>query len=299
MSQPGMVLNACILAILPWLTTASAQPLSIGVPDQGSHVQDLAQLVNAEDLAAINAICNDLQTQREIPMFVVTIESIASHGPADTSIESFAWDLFERWGVDPTFVAAPQWRHGILFLISKNDRRARIELGMDWGPEHTQSATDIMNSIIVPSFKSGEFSAGILKGVTALEALDRLEPGAVPVVSDGSPMLKFLGMSALMLVGFGLLYGTLIFLASKIPQSAPNLPAYATPNYSPQPGPGVSPQDDPMHPLYENDLRRPRGISPSPADTSTSDSPTGFDSNSGGFDGGGGFSDGGGASGSW
>ena len=299
MSQQVMVLYTCFLAILSCLTSASAQPLSISVPDENSHVKDLAQLVNAEDLTAINAICNDLQTQREIPMFVVTIESMASQGAADTSIESFAWDLFEQWGVDPEFAAAPHWRHGILFLISKNDRRARIELGMDWGPEHTQGTTDIMNRIIVPSFKSGEFSTGILKGVTALESLDRLEPGAVPAVSDGSPMLKFLGMSALMLAGFGLLYGALIFLASKIPQRVPKLPAHATPDYSPQSGPWVSPQDDPMHPLYENDLRRPRGIFPSPADTSTSAGPSGFDSSSGGFDSGGGFSDGGGATGSW
>lgn len=299
MPQQVMVLYTCFLALLSCLISARAQPLSISVPDENSHVQDLAQLLTAEDRTTINAICNDLQTQREIPMFIVTIESMASHGPADTTIESFAWDLFEQWGVDSAFAAAPQWRHGILFLISKNDRKARIELGMDWGPEHTQGATDIMNRIIVPSFKSGEFSAGILKGVTALESLDRLEPGTVPAVSDGSPMLKFLGMSALMLVGFGLLYGILVFLASRIFPSAAKLPAHATTDYSPQPGLWVSPQDDPMHPLYENDLRHPRGIHPSPAVASTSDGPTGFDSSSGGFDSGGGFSDGGGASGSW
>jgi len=299
MIHPKLKSCTWTLGILWWLVCPLAHGAIVGLPVNGSHVVDLARLLSPDDMAKLNETCETLLSEREIPLFVVTIESMVKYVPGETTIESFAWDLFEQWGVDPAFAAAPHWRHGILFLISKNDRKARIELGMDWGPEHTQGAADIMNRVIVPSFKSGEFSAGILKGVTALESLDRLEPGAVPVVSDGSPMLKFLGMSALMLVGFGLLYGILVFLASRIFPSAARLPALATTDYSPQPGLWVSPQDDPMHPLYENDLRHPRGIHPSPTVASTSDGPTGFDSSSGGFDSGGGFSDGGGASGSW
>ncbi len=299
MSHRVMVLYTCFLAILSCLTSASAQPLSISIPDENSHVQDLAQLLTAEDRAMINGICGDLQTQREIPMFIVTIESIASHGPADTSIESFAWDLFEQWGVDPEFAAAPHWRHGILFLISKNDRRARIELGMDWGPEHTQGAIDIMNRIIVPSFKSDKFSAGILKGVTALESLGRLEPDAVPVISETSPMLKFLALSMLMLVGFGSLYGILVFLASKINLGGPHVPGHATSDNFGQTAFVRAPGDSAIHPLYEHDPMRPPGIYPNPPDTSTLGVSAGFDSGGGASDSGGGFSDGGGATGSW
>jgi uncharacterized protein len=61
----------------------------------------------------------------------------------------------------------------MLLLISRDDRKARIELGADWGREYDYQAKQIMDELIVPSFKRGDFSTGILDGVRGMEAMAR------------------------------------------------------------------------------------------------------------------------------
>jgi uncharacterized membrane protein YgcG len=52
--------------------------------------------------------------------------------------------------------------------VSKNDRKARIELGTGWGREKDDLCRRIMDEYIVPKFKEGDFSGGIVLGVESL-----------------------------------------------------------------------------------------------------------------------------------
>lgn len=286
---------------IAWVAALALSPVfnaavgaAISPPSADHFVVDLAQLLESEDIATINALCNESQAQRGIPMYVVTIESMAAHGASGSAIESFAWDLFEQWGVDPAFAASPNWRHGILFLVSKDDRKARIELGMAWDPAFTARSVEIMNDVIVPAFKAGNYASGIVAGVRALATMNPSEPPVAPpapTIAGTSPLFEFFWMAALMGGGFALLYGILVFVASKVTLGDKHFIERATSDGTRQRRSGAAEYTPLLVP----------GIDPSTT-TYTSPSPDYFDaggSSSSSTDSGGSFSDGGGASGSW
>ena len=103
-----------------------------------------------------------------MPIIVVTINSMATYGAQDWSIERYAQELFNHWGI-----GRESRNYGMLLLVSKDDRRARIELGGAWGSRHNAASYDIMDNLIIPAFKKGRFSAGILDGVRGLDAMAR------------------------------------------------------------------------------------------------------------------------------
>jgi uncharacterized protein len=63
--------------------------------------------------------------------------------------------------------------HGMLLLVAAEDRVARIQLGPAWGSAHDDRARKVMNRLILPSFRKGDFSAGIIQGVRGLDAMGR------------------------------------------------------------------------------------------------------------------------------
>lgn len=279
---------------LSLIVSAGAVGAAINPPENGHFVVDLAHLLESDDIATLNAICDESQIQRGIPIYIVTIESMAAYGAPDSTIEQFAWDLFERWGVDPAFSASPNWRQGILLLVSKEDREARIELGMDWHAAFMGRSVEIMEDVIVPAFKAENYPSGILEGARALARMGPTEKPAAPPISDSagtSPLAGFFWLSALMIAGFGLLYALLVFVASKVTLGEKHFIERATSDRTKQRHSGAAaytplivPGIDPVSTAY---------TSPAPDYYDTSSS-SGSSSDSGGS-----FSDGGGASGSW
>ena len=94
---------------------------------------------------------------------MVIIRSIQDYDTENTHIESFATGLFDIYGIGNL----PK-NDGVLLLIARGDRKARIELGKFYGHERDSDATSIMNDIIVPRFKEGDYGTGITNGVKAI-----------------------------------------------------------------------------------------------------------------------------------
>ena len=86
----------------------------------------------------------------------------------DLGIEKYATRLFDQWGV-----GFKDRNYGILLLVSKGDRKARIELGAGWERNYDSQSKDIMDNLIIKQFKRGDFSLGILDGVRGLDAMAR------------------------------------------------------------------------------------------------------------------------------
>ena len=137
-------------------------------PGDRDFIVDGASLINERDTAEIKQVCDKVLTDKAVPIIVVTIESMAKYGAGGWDIKVYAQNLFNNWGI-----GYEKWNHGMLLLISKDDRKARIELGADWAHGKDAECRKIMDSLIVPSFKQGKFSEGILAGVKGLDALAR------------------------------------------------------------------------------------------------------------------------------
>ena len=161
-----LFLVAVVSATVP--RPALALRIDLERPGDKEFVRDLAGMINPADKTKIVQICTDLLKAKATPIIVVTIDSMAAHGGADLRIETFARLLFDQWGIGHEKLGDTTWNTGILLLVSKNDRKARIELGAGWGREKDDLCRQIMDEYIVPKFKQGDFSGGIVLGVESL-----------------------------------------------------------------------------------------------------------------------------------
>lgn len=160
---------------------ARDQLIQLDPPGQREFILDQAEMIAEQDAAGIRELADQLLTDKAAPIVVVTIHSMADHGGQGMRIETFARLLFDQWQIGPAELGENIWNRGILLLVSKNDRTARIELGAGWGREQDVLCRQIMDEQIIPRFQQGNYSQGILAGVQSLERMARgLELPAAP-----------------------------------------------------------------------------------------------------------------------
>lgn len=136
-------------------------------PPAETWVVDEAELVSADDERIIDATCFALWRDERIPLYVVTVRSLYDKH-ATEGIETYAEGLFDSWGV-----GSERRDFGILLLVSWKDHKARIELGEGWKDDHDGDADSLMQGQLVPRFKRGAYSDGIVAGVQGLDAMAR------------------------------------------------------------------------------------------------------------------------------
>jgi uncharacterized protein len=176
-----VVLLGLVLTALPGRARAQQARIDLDPPAEGEFILDKADLIDEADAESIRKISAALLKEKATPIIVVTIQSTANYVDMAMPIEPFAMMLFNQWGIGHAELNDQEWNTGILLLVSVGDRKARIELGAGWGREKDQQCTRIMDDLIIPEFKAGDYSAGILAGVQALDKMARDKPLPKPV----------------------------------------------------------------------------------------------------------------------
>jgi uncharacterized protein len=156
---------------LTLLVLTAPVTLAVSFPDKPPkehfYVDEAALIADAEG-AEIDRIAGELLKGDKIPIIVVTIQSLAAHDAASYTIERYAYELFNEWGI-----GFERRNYGMLLLVSSGDRRARIELGGGWGHSYNLQAQEVMSTLIVPEFRAGNYTGGILAGVRGMDAMAR------------------------------------------------------------------------------------------------------------------------------
>lgn len=158
---------------------------------------DRANLISEQDRKAVNDMALSLWKEKQIPIYVVTIDTLSSYGASGLGIEGYARSLFDHWGI-----GSQSRNYGMLLLVSNGDRAARIQLGGAFAHEHDAQAEDVMQSLIIPAFKRGDFSTGIRDGVKGLDSIARGLPLPTPTVP---------AWTWIILIGGAVLFIALIF----------------------------------------------------------------------------------------
>lgn len=186
---------------LAWLAAALYAAAAGGAtfpdkPPAEHFYRDEARLIGADEGREIDRIAAELLAQQHVALLVVTIESLTAHGAAGQTIERYARALFDAWGI-----GARDHNYGMLLLVSRGDRQARIELGGAWGAAHDGQAQQIMDELILPELRRGDTAAGILAGVRGLDAMARGQ--ALPRPAPpwwAAPLMLALAVAALLVV---------------------------------------------------------------------------------------------------
>jgi len=188
-------------------STQRAGYIDLQPPGEREFILDRADLLPPEAQKKIRELGASLLKDKATPIIVVTVESMAAHNGAGMRIETFARLLFDQWQIGHEKLGETSWNTGILLLVSRRDRKARIELGAGWKRDKDDVCRKIMDDLIIPRFKDGDYAAGIVAGVEGLDKMARdLELPKKPV----SPMRIVLIVAA---VGLGIF--TIVSLARR------------------------------------------------------------------------------------
>lgn len=159
-------------------------------PPTGSFIVDEAQLIDEGTEQRINDVAAKILKDEQAPIFVATIPSLQSYNASNESIETYATKLFNNWGI-----GYKDHSYGVLLLVSKGDRKARIELGSDYNHRYDAEAKEVMDRFIIPYFKQGNFAGGIESGVTRMDMVIRgLDLPKKPMSAESIIILVVIGI---------------------------------------------------------------------------------------------------------
>ena len=200
--------------------SATAQMQFPETPPPGQLVQDYAAIISEQDKETIRKIQYEAYEKFDTPIVVVTVNSLKEFNAGRQQIEKVAHDLFDHWQIGKRDENDKLINQGILLLVSVGDRKARIELGDDWGRNWDGRCDKIMKHSIVKQFKKGDYSVGIVAGVEKLAAMGKVGPSGFDIysfadnfnepINEISPIPKFW---AYLMIGAGVLFILLSFAA--------------------------------------------------------------------------------------
>jgi uncharacterized protein len=144
-------------------------PAALPAAEPGRRVYDFANVIADADRRTLADEIAAVEQATSAQVAVVTVTSLERH-----TVEEYANHLFNAWGL------GDRDRHnGVLLLVAPTERRTRIEVG--WGLEPLlpdELCGDILAERVIPRFKTGDYSAGIVDGTREILRLLRAFPDA-------------------------------------------------------------------------------------------------------------------------
>lgn len=184
--------------------------------EQNRHIFDYVNVISESDKRHIQSLQSKAYKQHDTHIVVITLSSMRDYGSTNESISQFARRWFNKWEIGKR-KNGTLYNRGILLMVSMGDRKARIELGAEWGHRWDEYCQEIMDNKIIPRFKKGNFSGGIRNGVRELTRMAKQGPSSSPPskglleqINDKAKNLEldttpFSGLHLIGLVGLGIL----------------------------------------------------------------------------------------------
>jgi len=143
------------LGLLLYVSPAS----SLEIPVLNARVNDYAAMLSQVTVQQLEGMLATLEQEDSTQIAVLTITSLN-----DANLEDFSIKVVESWKIGQKGLD-----NGALLLIAKNDRKIRIEVGYGLEGSLTDlTAGRIIDNIITPQFRNGNFNQGVVAGVSAM-----------------------------------------------------------------------------------------------------------------------------------
>jgi len=158
-----LLLTTLSMALVLVLATGA---MALDAPPYKGRVNDLANMMSPATRKALESRLADLERTDSSQVTVLTIPSLEGD-----SIEDFSIRVAEAWKVGQKGTD-----NGVILLVSKADRKIRIEVG--YGLEGVLTdilAGQIIVNVITPRFKQNDFDGGFTDGVAAISGAVRGE----------------------------------------------------------------------------------------------------------------------------
>jgi uncharacterized protein len=168
--------RATLLALtLCWAFAAMAD---VAVPPLTGRVVDKTATLSSGDIASLDQTLKNFEARKGSQVAVLIVPTTQPE-----TIEQYSLRAAETWKIGRKKID-----DGALLVVAKNDHKLRIEVGYGLEGALTDvTSRRIIDEVIVPHFKSGEFAGGISDGITKMIGVidgERL-PAPAPEASHG------------------------------------------------------------------------------------------------------------------
>jgi uncharacterized protein len=165
------------LALIALLLSASLSVAEVAVPPLQSRVTDLAGTLSAGEVVQLEQKLAAFEAKKGSQIAVLIVLTTQSE-----TIEQYSIRVVDAWKLGRKRID-----DGVLLIIAKQDRAVRIEVGYGLeGVLPDAIAKRIVDEIIVPKFKQGDFAGGINAGVERMMAVIAGEPLPPPQIRPGT-----------------------------------------------------------------------------------------------------------------
>src|SRR6266581_1763395 len=170
--------------LMLWISVlVCAEPVSQLHPTD--YVNDFAHVLDQTTIAQLDNICQQIDQKAHAQIAVVTINSLDG-----SDIESYAVDLFHKWGV-----GSKATNRGVLILLAVKDHRYRIEVGYGLEPILPDGKVGGFGREAVPLLKQGDYDGAVklmtlrVADVIAQDAGVQLTGAQAPPPAQSSPAI--------------------------------------------------------------------------------------------------------------
>ena len=153
--------------ILLVVSVAGASAEKIADIQPMGYVTDLAQVITPATKVKIEALCTEVEQKTGAQIAVVTVRSLEGQ-----TKEDYAVDLYKHLGI-----GSKKNNRGVLLLIAPTERQYRIEVGYGLEPVINDARAGDIGRAMLPSLRSGDYSAAALLGVSSLAQLIAADKG--------------------------------------------------------------------------------------------------------------------------
>lgn len=176
------------------LTLLIAVPLSVSAqdfPDPTGHVNDFANLLGQQEVQNLE---RKLQTYRDTTSNVIAIAIVESlQGLPREEVATTIFNQWRMWEGDR--------QNGVLILVAPNEREMQIEVGYGLeGAVTDLQAGRIVDEIMRPNFREGNFYTGLQRATTVLMQLGAGEYDAVDRATEDSGNFSFIVLIIIFIV---------------------------------------------------------------------------------------------------
>ena len=167
--------RASLLALL--LCWAFAAAADVAVPPLVGRVVDQTGTLSSGDVASLQQTLKDFEARKGSQIAVLIVPTTAPE-----TIEQYSLRVAEIWKIGRKKID-----DGAVLVVAKDDRKLRIEVGYGLEGALTDvTSKRIIDEVITPRFRSGDFAGGISSGVDRIirvidgETLPAPEPRQQP-----------------------------------------------------------------------------------------------------------------------
>jgi uncharacterized protein len=161
--------RACLVALM--LCWAFAAMADVAVPPLTGRVVDTTATLSSSDIASLERTLRDFEAKKGSQVAVLIVPTTQPE-----TIEQYSLRVAEAWKIGRKKID-----DGAILVIAKNDRKLRIEVGYGLEGALTDvTAKRIIDEVITPKFRSGDFAGGVSDGVNRILRVVDGEPLPAP-----------------------------------------------------------------------------------------------------------------------